>query len=244
MSGSRCSDGRCQHRPRCFFRWREVRARHGLRGVRLCDPNWFCVGYHGRIRHKWLIQVCWLLWRKISLTHRRIHNQQCHRSLRDGGGQVLGEAFASLDSVNVEEDFVTGACVMKSPRENILPRCMLIRNANRPLRSRQGTRREGHHRPSWSLEALLASPTNPALSSSPGRVRAEVPVARTVPVIFCWVLGGSSCSKSAVREPSSCVFPSSSSAKGPRHIIAGQGGQGTDFDPDGRVVCGFSRLGR
>ena len=29
--------------------------------------------------------------------------------------RVLREAFASLDLVNVEEDFVTRACVMKSP---------------------------------------------------------------------------------------------------------------------------------
>ena len=88
-----------------------------------------------------------MLWRKISLTHKRILNQQCRRSLSlmsltervvasEMGAEpeedpptvqdedvvfgeipqrVLREAFASLDLVNVEEDFVTRACVMKSP---------------------------------------------------------------------------------------------------------------------------------
>ena len=84
-----------------------------------------------------------MLWRKISLTHRRIHTQVIELDQSDRetvvasemGAEaedpptvqdedvvfeeipqrVLREAFASLDSVNVEEDFVTRACVMKSP---------------------------------------------------------------------------------------------------------------------------------
>ena len=149
--------------------------------------------------------------------------------------RVLREAFASLDSVNVEEDFVTRACVMKSP-----PRFLQGRIA---LSEADRARGEGHHGPSSSLEALLASPTNLALSSTPGWVRAEVPVVRTVPVVFCWTLGGL---LEASRECANQAAVSSRRRRWRRD-------QGTSLQARAdraqtliqmRVVCGSSRLGR
>ena len=79
---------------------------------------------------------------------------------------------------------MTRVCVMKSP-----PRFLqgAYRSAMRIALSEADRARDANHRPSLSLEAFLASATNPVLSSTPGRVRAEVPVVRTVPVIFCWM---------------------------------------------------------
>ena len=73
-------------------------------------------------------------------------------AFREISQRVLREAFASLDSVNVEEDFVTDEVAPEIP-----PRCTPIHNANRPLRSRQGKRREGHHGQvrAWKLFLLL-----------------------------------------------------------------------------------------
>ena len=141
---SACSHGRCQHRPRCFFRWREVRARYGLRGVRLGEashpgPPKLVLRGVPRQNSSQVVDPTLLdpLEEDLSDTQEDpqsamsqvIELDQSDRetvvasemgadaedppTVQDEDvvfgeipQRVLREAFASLDSVNVEEDFV------------------------------------------------------------------------------------------------------------------------------------------
>ena len=143
--------------------------------------------------------------------------------------RVLREAFASLDSVNVEEDFVTRACVMKSP-----PRFPqgAYRSAMRIALSEADRARDAAR--AWKFflflpQILFFRPPRGGVVHKSGCSNVSSYFLLGVGWLF-WKQAGSARTKQL-------CFPVGEGT-------AGQGGQGTDYDPDGRAVRGTSRFGR